>query len=109
MGQSIDIVATRGRWVTAIEVKVSDWRRGLQQTRAHCLIADYVCVAIGTRNVSEQLRSIAQQNGTGLLHVGRDGTCRWVVRPLRSRLVWRPQRRVFARGMRRVPCMRAPR
>ena len=107
MGQSIDVVATRGRWVTAIEVKVSDWRKGLQQCRAHQLVADFICIAVGTQSVSEALRQSARESGLGVLHVASNGLCKWDIHPSRNALIWLPQRHVFARQMRPIPMRRS--
>ena len=41
--QSVDLVLTRGRWVTLIEVKVRDWKTAIYQCRAHEHVADF-CV-----------------------------------------------------------------
>lgn len=104
MGQSIDIVAVREEKITAIEVKVKDWRRALDQCRAHELIADYVCVAVGTVSVSAALLDAAKKRGYGLIHIrSAAGTCEWVRAAQQSTHVWLPQRRHFVSGLSDVP------
>lgn len=103
MGQSIDMVATRGRWVTVIEAKLQDWRRALTQCRAHEQIADFICVAIGSATVSDSFAEEAERAGYGIIHFCRDSQqFQWVRRPSRNRRIWLPQRRHWARSVKRI-------
>ena len=103
MGQSADIVATKNRWLTAIEAKTKDWRRAMRQCRAHELVADFVCIAIGTVNVSEPLVEAVAAEGYGLIHCPPGSAeCEWVVRPTLNKAVWSPQRTLLARSMRAI-------
>lgn len=103
MGQSADIMATKNRWLTAIEAKTKDWRKALLQCRAHELVADYICIAVGTVGVSEPLKRAVREAGYGLIHSppGSSG-CEWAVRPTKNRAVWAPQRAQLARMMRAI-------
>lgn len=93
MGQSADIAATRGRWLTMIEAKVRDWRRALHQCLAHEQVADFICLAIGVESASDELVDGARQRGYGLILCPPSSeSCTWIVRPSRNRGVWRPQR-----------------
>lgn len=104
MGQSVDLVATQGRWVTAIEAKLSDWRRALVQCRTHESVADYVCVAIGSLSVPSGLFKAAHELGYGVLHFKRtEAKFKWEVRPRLNSKLWKPQRRYWSRALRRVP------
>jgi hypothetical protein len=103
MGQSTDVVAIRGRWVTFVEAKVAHWRRALQQCRAHEQVADFVCVAVASRNPSPQLLLAAEDSGYGVIHCHPGSLqCSWVLRPRVNRRVWTPQRRHWATVMRGV-------
>lgn len=103
MGQSADLVATRGRWVTFIEAKTKNWRRALQQCRAHELVADFVCVAILANRRTGEVPPPLLESGYGILMVcPRDGTCAWHVRPMLNRSVWMPQRKRMATSLRRI-------
>ncbi len=106
LGQSADLVATRGRWVTFIEVKVSDWRRAFHQCCAHSLVADYICIALGTKNVSEAVRQAAIDRGIGLIHISMDTQCTWVVRPALNAAIWKPQRKQLSRTLKAVQHVR---
>lgn len=103
MGQSADLVATRGRWAMFVEAKVADWRRALEQCRAHEQVADFVCIAVASSKLSSVLIGEATRLGYGVIHcVPATLTCRWVLRPRLNRRVWRPQRRQWAKTMRGV-------
>lgn len=101
MGQSADIVATRSRWLTAIEAKTKDWKTALRQCRAHELVADFICVAVGTVGVSDELQQAVRDAGYGLMHCPPgDSTCKWVIRPRRNISIWHPERTRLSRTMR---------
>lgn len=102
LGQSADLVATRGRWVTFVEVKVRDWRTAFAQCKAHKLVADYICIALGTKNISQAVVVAAAEAGIGLIHVEVDEGCSWVARPPLNGTVWRPQRQRFSRNLQAV-------
>jgi hypothetical protein len=103
MGQSADIVATRGKWVTLIEVKTRNWSRALEQCEAHRQIADFICIAVASVSVSPGLIEAARVNGYGILHYRPDhDEFDWVVRPQRNKEVWLPQRRYWAKARLRV-------
>jgi len=102
MGQSADLVATRGRWVTIIEAKLGDWKRAIAQCRAHEHIADYICIALGSVSVSDRLRDTASELGYGVIHYNRSvKRFDWVLRPKLNRAVWRPQRKYWANMVRK--------
>lgn len=102
MGQSIDVVATRGRWVTAIEAKLRDWPRAVLQCRAHEAIADFICVAIATSDVPIGLADAAKAFGYGIIRYTIEAGFEWVLRPRQNRLIWIPQRQRFAEAARSV-------
>lgn len=102
MGQSADVVATRGRWVTFIEAKKHDWRRALDQCRAHEQVADYICIALGTKAISDTFREEASEAGYGVIHCESADTCEWVVQPQRNANLWRPQRERLSQMLRGI-------
>ncbi len=103
MGQSLDILASRSRWVTAIEAKLENWKRALIQCRAHELVADYICIAIATKKVSEKLETEIQQRGYGLIHFDSNNKkCEWAIKPKRNLKVWSAQRKLFSRNLRGI-------
>jgi hypothetical protein len=103
MGQSIDVVATKNRWITAIEAKRSNWRRALEQCRAHALVADYIMVALALKKAPAELAEALRQRGWGLLmYDAGTEAWRWEIRPRRNDRIWHPQRRRFSENLRRV-------
>jgi len=100
MGQSADLVASRSRWLTFVEAKRHDWRRALRQCRAHEAVADYICVAISLRSVSNALLQEAKDVGYGLIRYDlASQTCEWMLQPSRNTKVWLPQRRRLMAAM----------
>ena len=103
MGQSADIVATKGSWVTFIEAKVRDWRRALQQCVAHKQVADFICIAVAMESVSDALVVEIETRGYGLiLCYPNNGRCEWIKPPRRNENVWRPQRQRLVSLMRKI-------
>jgi hypothetical protein len=103
MGQSADVVAMRGKWVTVIEVKWRNWQRAVAQCRAHELIADFICIAIASVSVPSSLIEQAMISGYGILHYSQvTGEFEWVLRPRVNRDVWAPQRKYWAQSVRRM-------
>lgn len=104
MGQSADVIATRGRWVMAIEAKIKDWPRALRQCQAHEQIADYICVAVALASIPQNLENNARALGYGILHYSKmRNSFQWVLMPQLNRNVWAPQRRKWSRGLKGVP------
>jgi hypothetical protein len=103
MGQSADIVATRGNWVTFVEAKVRDWRCALRQCVAHEQVADFICVAVATVSASKALVAEIETCGYGLiLCCPSKGHCEWVMPPRRNGKIWRPQRQRLVSLMRKI-------
>lgn len=101
MGRQADIVATRGRWVTFIEAKLSQWQRALVQCRTHEHVADYICIAVATRTIPETLRTAAMSRGYGVIVYHTDvNTFEWVIRPRWNKRVWAPQRQQWSAHLR---------
>ena len=98
MGQSVDIVASSRKCLVAIEVKRSNWRRALNQCTAHRAVADFICIAIGTKKVPSMLQEQAARLNYGIIHCPPDKhVCTWAARPRKNQRVWKPQRDLFKR------------
>jgi hypothetical protein len=103
MGQSVDVVAVKGRWVTVFEAKRADWRRALRQCEAHEVVADFVCLAVGSVGIKEGLRMEVEKRGYGLVHFSpANQELQWICKPQRNDKVWSPQRRVWLSDSRKV-------
>jgi hypothetical protein len=93
LGQSVDLVAMQGNELMFIEVKKSDWRRALRQCKAHHMVADFICVAVGQVNVSKSLLREAEQLGYGIIHYSPvQEKCTWIAQPSRLFDFWEPER-----------------
>jgi hypothetical protein len=98
MGQSVDIVAAYRNCLVAIEVKRSDWQRALNQCSAHRAVADFICIAIGTKTVSAALQKEATRLNYGIIHCPPgENLCTWAARPKKNPRVWKPQQDLFKR------------
>lgn len=103
MGQSIDLVASRGRWLSAIEAKINNWSRALNQCKAHELVVDYVCIAVATKRISPQLENEVLVRGYGLIHFDQETrSCFWIHRPQRNDRVFVPQRRMLSCNLKKI-------
>ena len=103
LGQSIDLVATRGRWLTAVEAKLRNWKRVLAQAKTHLIVADYVYVAVSYKRMPPGLVSAAREMGIGVFNIDlQKRVCLEIIAPERTRILWRPERRRLARRMRRI-------
>lgn len=77
LGNRIDIVATKkgGSEVIAVEVKVSDWKRAVQQAVLYRLVADRVYVAIWEDFVHRVDFDVLRHFGIGVLEVNGYAKC----------------------------------
>ncbi len=102
MGQSADVVAIRGRWVSVFEAKIDNWRKAIEQCETHRLVADFICLAVANGAINDKLQTEVKKLGYGLVHYTTNQEWRWICKPLRNPEVWRPQRRIWSDGVRRV-------
>ncbi len=100
MGQSADVVAQKGRWITITEVKLSNWTRALSQCKNHEVIADYIYITVATKKVSERLVVEAERRGYGIIHYN-DKTQRFTIllKASINRRIWKPQRKIFLKKL----------
>lgn len=68
----------------AIELKLKNWRRALQQTIIYQLCADWVFAALPESAVNDVVQSAFAEHGVGLIGVGDTGRCRQVLVPRQS-------------------------
>jgi len=103
MGQSVDVVAVKGRWITFFEAKRANWRRALQQCQAHEIVADFVCIAVGSVGINDELKAETARRGYGLVHFSpASQQLQWICKPLRNANIWSPQRRLWLDNSRKV-------
>ncbi|WPQ64582.1 hypothetical protein SIO70_06845 [Chitinophaga sancti] len=96
MGQSVDIVGQKGRWLTFIEVKINNWNRAFDQCKTHELVADFIFIGIATKKVSEQLKIKAKEKGYGIIHFNpNNNLCEFIIKPSLNKKIWLPQREIL--------------
>ena len=105
MGQRADLVAVADDdKITIIEAKINHKKRVLEQCVAHNIVADYICIAWGGKNVSSSLYNEAKRSGYGIiLYSPVADRCDWTIKPELNKNFWEPQRRVLMRNMKELP------
>jgi hypothetical protein len=103
LGASVDVVGTRGRWVTVFEAKVADWRKALRQCETHDTVADYICIVIASARIADHLKEEANRRGYGIIHYSKKTSLlSWICKPVRNTRVWKPQRKLWALSSSRI-------
>jgi hypothetical protein len=80
--RKIDVVGIRKNEVCAIEIKIHDWRRAIEQAFLNLRIADYSYVALPEMcciRLNSRLANEAHGTGIGLIRV--DGYAKEVIKP----------------------------
>ncbi|OEC32726.1 hypothetical protein A7D25_22615 [Pseudomonas sp. 21C1] len=100
MGQSIDLVGKKSCRIYAFEAKRDNWKRGLAQCKAHELIADYVCLAMGSKSIPTKLVQEVESLGYGLVWCNpEDSSCQWVHEPKINKNIWPPQKQLLMKNL----------
>ena len=103
LGRSGDIVAQKNRWITAIEAKMYDAKKVIEQCKVYDILADFICIAWGGIKVNETVCNIAKQKGYGIIIYNRDKTyCEWFMKPKYNYNIWNPQRKLWIEKIREV-------
>jgi len=94
LGRCVDLAFVQHGYVSTVEFKLRDWRRGLEQAADHRLAADYAYVCMPVRRVSPRMRASFQSAGVGLLFYVEDSGWPFdlAVGARRSSEVWRAVR-----------------
>lgn len=94
LGHSIDLVYLWGEHLCSVEFKLSNWRRALQQAIAHQLGADYAFICLPERSIPNEMETLLNEHGVGLLFFQPDGPTPWrEMLPARaSSRTWNPAR-----------------
>jgi hypothetical protein len=72
----------------AVELKLRDWRRAIEQALVYQLCADFVWIALPATNIRRIETTLLMDNGIGLLSVHPElHRCRSVFHPMQSRVV----------------------
>jgi hypothetical protein len=100
LSRSIDIVyRTRTGEIVAIEVKMTDWKRALNQAKYCLLGASRVYICLPERTLMENTRSKIRSMGIGLIHADRPSNgrkaMRFVIGATRNQVVDKHCRRIL--------------
>jgi len=79
------MVTLKNQKLISIEVKISNWRKALQQAYANLYVFDYSYVALWHKTIPNVDTAIFKNLGIGILEV--NGSCQEVVKAKRSKLV----------------------
>ena len=71
----------------AIELKLYDWRRAIEQALIYQLCSDLVFIAVPEKTIARIDGALLQEHGIGLLAVDRVTRCRQILAPSQSHVV----------------------
>ena len=83
------------RRTVAIELKLRNWRRALEQALLYQLCADLVFVALPEKVKDSVDTGFCRRYGIGMLTVSDDGRCRQVISPAQSSVVLEHYRKTY--------------
>lgn len=103
LGRSVDLVFLKDDCVYSVEFKLHDWKRAFKQARDHQLGADYAYICLPTREVTEEMKAIAEREGLGLFRFMDEQESQWpfetIVEACRSAMQWSVARERLLEGM----------
>lgn len=109
MGTSVDLVAEKDGKVIAVEAKVRDWKRAMEQCKHHFLVADYVAIAMGPIRITEYFAKEAIDRLLTVYTYRRGSNYygtnwHWIRHNnlIQSTQIWQPQREIFLRQMHEI-------
>jgi hypothetical protein len=94
LGRFVDLAYIKGRTVVAIEFKISNWRKAVQQSRDHKLGADFAYICMPRRIVTDKMRKEILAAGVGLKFYCEEGDWPFeeIIPAPRSKDVWKVAR-----------------
>lgn len=100
--RNIDVVAKKRDEVIAVELKLRDWKKAIDQARLNLRVSNYSFVALPEPvwdRIDRRIYSMSFEHGIGLLSV--DGVTRQIMRPERSKRIQPYLRRRFLCSLQR--------
>jgi hypothetical protein len=91
----IDMVTLKNQKMVSIEVKISNWKKALQQAYANLYVFDYSYVALWHKTVPNVDTVIFKNLGIGILEV--NGSCEEIMKAKPSKLVI-PKCKMYAKN-----------
>ena len=103
MGRRADIVAIIKDSITIVEAKINHKKKVLEQCGYHDIVADYICIAWGGKNIPPSLFGDARELGYGIIHFSfLLSQCYWAIKPKPNENFWEPQKHVLIRSMEQI-------
>ena len=103
LGRSGDIIAQKNRWITAIEVKMHDSQKVIEQCKVYEILADFICIAWGGKTVNRMVYDASKKKGYGIIIYNRaKHQCEWFLNPKYNSNVWKPQRKLWAEKIKKA-------
>ena len=81
----IDLVVLENQELISIEVKISNWKKVLQQAYSNLYVSDYSYVALWHKTIPNVNTDIFKTLGIGILQV--NGSCQEILKAKKSKLV----------------------
>lgn len=91
LGRSVDLAYIFRGKIFAIEFKLKNWRRAIDQSRDHLLGADFAYICMPERKVTDEMRQELESYGIGLVFFKKDG--RW---PFKEVISARPSDEIWS-------------
>jgi hypothetical protein len=100
----IDLYAfsRRDKATIAVELKLTKWRRALEQALLYQLCADFVFIAVPESTARRVDRSLVEDVGVGVIAVGDTGRCSTVIESQRSPVVRPHYRASYVAGLKEL-------
>lgn len=73
LGRSIDLVYFKSEEIVAVELKLSDWKRAIEQARDHLLAVEYSYVCLPRRKKTSYLIESFNESPVGLIFAKNNG------------------------------------
>ena len=94
--QMVDVAGAKNGLLYLIEAKLANWKQAMKQCEAHELVADYIYIAIGTKNISPNFMEAMKEKGFGIIHCHPEtGKMYIALKAKKNSYYWIPQKRVF--------------
>lgn len=79
----------------AIEAKISNWKKAIEQVTTHALTCDYLFLLMPEKKTQNaKMFNTLIEKGIGLLLLN-DNNLDMPIKPIKSNLIWKPQRKIF--------------
>lgn len=95
---SVDMILVKNDYVYAIEFKLQNWKRAIEQVKKHEISVDYMYICLPKmkkESTRKNIESKCHEEGVGLFYVNLENgkhNVEEVIRPKRPNCVWKKQK-----------------